>query len=1036
MGHDSLQSSSLSKEEQFLDTVFKEVRNFASGDVQNSLLLFPALLKRERFLTHKVVEENFENLCSFSLGKNDLRRTAVCLKSRLIHALTSRQCNHEGVHHLALTLCRQQGLPVDFLSYRMKKAATNKTETALPPRAARRQRRPDMQLYVPRGRNLEPPQRAASSCAQEDRIGKHDDDQTRWNTEVKGPRPSTGEALSSQNHAAQCLSTTQTEHFDRRSTASVPAGRSRNAPKQQTTLLPGGLPEPSTDSTGCVGDHRLSKSPQPYTEAAECSGVQKKAAASGQQDILGGANLSKSLSLGLKQGEHKGDVASKHSSVLEPSRPDSSKHLFGIVEQVQSWNSGVPTPPVSLGGMSSATDVQRVQVKSRSNETMKLPATSEGVSSKGLSSAAVKAASKAGEPSKQLVLSKREGSLKDSHVVPLQKKSRSEKLSEIPAVSEGASLKDLLSVAVQTASKAEESLKPPVPSGGEGSSKDIDVVPVQAKSRSNESSNPPVVSENVSLKDVCRPVVQERLKTEETFTLPILLEEVSSSKNTLTLPALVNSQSDEALKPSTVLEESDSLKDSNCVTIEDKSKPNERLKPPTLSAEPSSLEALPDMPVHAESKNDEVLELPFASEKGDELADFNNLLLEENFRSDKSLKVTMSDVNDSERDIYAVPAQVKLKNDETLTPPVISGKDDTLRDLHAALVQNILESDQTLKPFIVLENPSSLKNFPDLPGRARTESDDKVLDLLTDSGCTSQDFHNTSEQSVFESDELSTSAISEELNTSGDSCAVSEQVVAETDVSLELPAAAGDACLSEGVQSVPERSESERYKTLEPSEVTSTNGSASYSGEQDGQEHDSWDALFDESGECFDPGVLKDITQALGDIKVQYAELDYTKFEPHIPDLSEAEYGHILEIYNFPPEFETKDVVSGLSCSRDQFNIKWVDDTHVLAVFSTPFAATEALSLQTPLMKMRHISEASKQSKLKVKRCAEFLQPFKPRPQTSASVARRLVSGALGLRVQVEPEQRRRELQMLREAKGRRKTVAKQRTDAWNGDVA
>uniref|UniRef100_V5GGL7 R3H domain-containing protein n=1 Tax=Ixodes ricinus TaxID=34613 RepID=V5GGL7_IXORI len=660
---------------------------------------------------------------------------------------------------------------------------------------------------------------------------------------------------------------------------------------------------------------------------------------------------------------------------------------------------------------------------------MKLPATSESVSSKGLCSAAVIAASKAGEPSKQLVLSKREGSLKDSHVVPLQKKSRSEKSSKVPAVSEGASLKDLHSVADQRASKAEESLKQ-----REGSSKDVDVVPVQAKSRSDESSNPPVVLENVSLKDVCRAVVQGGLKTEETFTLPILLE-VSSSKNTLTLPALANSQSDEALKSSAVLEESDTLKDSNCATIEDNSKPDERLKPPTLSGGPLS-EALPDMPVHAESKNDEVLKSHFASEKGDELADFNNLPLEENSRSDKSLKVTMSDVNDSERDIYAVPAQVKLKNVETLTPPVISGKDDILRDLHAALVQNILESDQTLKASIVLENASSLNNFPDLPGQARTESDDKVLDPPTGSGCTSQDFHNTSEQSVFESDELSTSAISEELNTSGDICAVSEQVVAEIDVSLELPAAAGDACLCEGVQSVPERSESERYETLEPSEVTSANGSASYSGEQDSQEHDSWDALFDESGECFDPGVLKDITQALGDIKVQYAELDYTKFEPHIPDLSEAEYGHILEIYNFPPEFETKDVVSGLSCSKDQFNIKWVDDTHVLAVFSTPFAATEALSLQTPLMKMRHISEASKQSKLKVKRCAEFLQPFKPRPQTSASVARRLVSGALGLRVQVEPEQRRRELQMLREAKGRRKTVAKQRTDAWNGDVA
>lgn len=120
---------------------------------------------------------------------------------------------------------------------------------------------------------------------------------------------------------------------------------------------------------------------------------------------------------------------------------------------------------------------------------------------------------------------------------------------------------------------------------------------------------------------------------------------------------------------------------------------------------------------------------------------------------------------------------------------------------------------------------------------------------------------------------------------------------------------------------------------------------------------------------------------------------------------------------------------------RDQFNIKWVDDTHALAVFSTPFAATEALSAQIPLMKLRHISEASKQSKLKVKRCTEFLLPFKPRPQTSASVARRMVSGALGLRVQVAPEQRKRELQMMREAKGQRRTAAKQRVDVWNGEV-
>ncbi|XP_037504236.1 R3H and coiled-coil domain-containing protein 1 isoform X2 [Rhipicephalus sanguineus] len=207
-------------------------------------------------------------------------------------------------------------------------------------------------------------------------------------------------------------------------------------------------------------------------------------------------------------------------------------------------------------------------------------------------------------------------------------------------------------------------------------------------------------------------------------------------------------------------------------------------------------------------------------------------------------------------------------------------------------------------------------------------------------------------------------------------------------------------------------------------------------GESHKDAEDSWDALFDETGECVDPEVLKNITKALGDIKVHQAELDYTKFEPRIPDVSEEEYGHVLEMYDFPAEFETKDLVTALSSCRDQFNIKWVDDTHALAIFSTPFAATEALSLQNSLMKMRHVSEASKQSKLKIKHCSEFLMPYKPRPQTSASVARRLVSGALGMRVKVDVEQRRKELQILKEAKGKRKTAAKQRADVWNGDVS
>ena len=48
----------------------------------------------------------------------------------------------------------------------------------------------------------------------------------------------------------------------------------------------------------------------------------------------------------------------------------------------------------------------------------------------------------------------------------------------------------------------------------------------------------------------------------------------------------------------------------------------------------------------------------------------------------------------------------------------------------------------------------------------------------------------------------------------------------------------------------------------------------------------------------------------------------------------------------------------------------------------------------------------------------EFLQPYKPRPETSAITARRLVSGALGLTSRVPKEQRELERKKLKEAKG------------------
>ena len=48
----------------------------------------------------------------------------------------------------------------------------------------------------------------------------------------------------------------------------------------------------------------------------------------------------------------------------------------------------------------------------------------------------------------------------------------------------------------------------------------------------------------------------------------------------------------------------------------------------------------------------------------------------------------------------------------------------------------------------------------------------------------------------------------------------------------------------------------------------------------------------------------------------------------------------------------------------------------------------------------------------------EFLQPYKERPQTTASVARNLVAGALGLATRVPREKREEERKRLREARG------------------
>ncbi|KAL1266774.1 hypothetical protein QQF64_002449 [Cirrhinus molitorella] len=115
--------------------------------------------------------------------------------------------------------------------------------------------------------------------------------------------------------------------------------------------------------------------------------------------------------------------------------------------------------------------------------------------------------------------------------------------------------------------------------------------------------------------------------------------------------------------------------------------------------------------------------------------------------------------------------------------------------------------------------------------------------------------------------------------------------------------------------------------------------------------------------------------------------------------LDPQEFGHVIEIYDFPAMFKTDDLLDAFAdYSEGGMKIKWVDNTHALGVFSSQSAATQALSFKHPILKTRALQEGSQKAKWKATRRAEFIQPVKERPRTDTVVARRMVTRALGLR--------------------------------------
>ncbi|XP_059051852.1 uncharacterized protein LOC131846535 [Achroia grisella] len=207
------------------------------------------------------------------------------------------------------------------------------------------------------------------------------------------------------------------------------------------------------------------------------------------------------------------------------------------------------------------------------------------------------------------------------------------------------------------------------------------------------------------------------------------------------------------------------------------------------------------------------------------------------------------------------------------------------------------------------------------------------------------------------------------------------------------------------------------------------------------REENDWDAVYDDSGECLDPSFLEELTSTVGKVHISKAKNNYEQYQTKGQTLFngpiDETFAHVVEVYDFPSEFKTNDLLSVFSDYKDTgFEIKWVDDTHALIVFSSAKIAAEVLSSQRQLVRCRPLHAATLESRNKAKKCAEYLQPYRQRPETCTALARRLVTGALGVRLSTAQQERDEERRLITRAREKKRQEALHREAAWEGSLA
>lgn len=82
--------------------------------------------------------------------------------------------------------------------------------------------------------------------------------------------------------------------------------------------------------------------------------------------------------------------------------------------------------------------------------------------------------------------------------------------------------------------------------------------------------------------------------------------------------------------------------------------------------------------------------------------------------------------------------------------------------------------------------------------------------------------------------------------------------------------------------------------------------------------------------------MVEELTTAVGKVAIETPKSNYKAYQANVDLLSGEEYPHVLECSNFPSEFSTQDLMLLFAQYKESgFEIKWVDDTHCLVVFSS-----------------------------------------------------------------------------------------------------